>query len=144
MLARAESDAYAAAATPVMRLPPDGTRTVRQDGPAIFLRGDGATLSGERPFLDRRDLLTGETTRLLHSPADAHETVASFAGGSTDHAVIWHESPAEPPHLWLVPLLPASAQRRLLTALPDPHPLLTGRPNPLIITDPGVHLPLSR
>jgi dipeptidyl aminopeptidase/acylaminoacyl peptidase len=139
----AEDDAYGDPGTPVMRLHPDGTRTVRQDGPAIFLRGDGATPSGERPFLDRRDLLTGETTRLLHSPADAHETMASFAGGSTDQAVIWHESPAAPPNLWLVPLRPASGQRRQLTAWPDPHPRLTGIQKRLISTDRGDGVQLS-
>jgi dipeptidyl aminopeptidase/acylaminoacyl peptidase len=133
----AEDEAYGDPGTPMMRLHPDGTRTVRQDGPAIFLRGDGATPDGERPFLDRRDLLTGETTRLLQSPADAHETVACFAGGSTDQAVIWRESPAEPPNLWLVTLGPGSGQRRQLTAWPDPHPRLTGMQKRLISTDRG-------
>src|SRR5262249_39745097 len=68
----AEDDAYGDPGAPMMRLHPDGTRTIRQDGSAIFLRGDGATPDGERPFLDRRDLATGETTRLLQSPADAY------------------------------------------------------------------------
>ncbi len=139
----AEDDAYGDPGTPMMRLHPDGTRTVRQDGPAIFLRGDGATPDGERPFLDRRDLLTGETTRLLHSPADENETVACFAGGSTDQAVIWRESPAEPPNLWLVTLGPGSGQRRQLTAWPDPHPRLTGMQKRLISTDRGDGVQLS-
>jgi dipeptidyl aminopeptidase/acylaminoacyl peptidase len=133
----AEDDAYGDPGTPMMRLHPDGTRTIRQDGPAIFLRGDGATPGGERPFLDRRDLQTGETIRLLHSPAEAHETTLGFAGGSTDQAMIWHESPAEPPNLWIVPLGPGSGQRRQLTAWPDPHPRLTGMQKRLISTDRG-------
>ena len=58
----AEDDDYADPGSPMMRLHPDGTRTVRQDGQAIFLRGDGATPDGERPFLDRYDLETGQTT----------------------------------------------------------------------------------
>ena len=139
----AEDDAYGDPGAPMTRLHPDGTRTVRQDGPAIFLRGDGATPGGERPFLDRRDLLTGETTRLHHSPADGYETVLCFADGSTDQAVIWHESPAEPPNLWLVPLGPGSGQRRRLTAWPDPHPRLTGMQKRLISTDRGDGVQLS-
>ncbi len=78
----AEDDDYADPGAPMMRLHPDGTRTIRQDGPAIYLRGDGATPQGERPFLDRRDLETGETARLFSSPADAHETVLCFADGA--------------------------------------------------------------
>ena len=34
----AEDDDYADPGSPMMRLHPDGTRTVRQDGTAIFLR----------------------------------------------------------------------------------------------------------
>ena len=40
----------------MMTVHPDGTRTVLQDGPAIYLRGDGASPAGDRPFLDRLDL----------------------------------------------------------------------------------------
>ena len=35
----------------------------------IYLRGDGATADGDRPFLDRHDLVTGETTRLFAQPS---------------------------------------------------------------------------
>ena len=39
-----------------MTVHPDGTRTVLQDGNQIYLRGDGASPDGDRPFLDRLDL----------------------------------------------------------------------------------------
>jgi dipeptidyl aminopeptidase/acylaminoacyl peptidase len=139
----AEDDAYGDPGTPMTRLHADGTRTVRQDGGAIFLLGAGAAAGGERPFLDRRDLLTGETTRLLRSPDDAHEIMLCFAGGGTDQAVIWRESPAEPPNLWLVRLGPAVGQRRQLTTWPDPHPVLTGMQKRLITTDRGDGVQLS-
>lgn len=145
----AEDDAYGDPGAPMMRLHRDGTRTIRQDGQAIFLRGDGATPEGERPFVDRRDLATGETTRLLHSPADAHETLLCFTGGRTDEAVIWRESPAEPPNLWLVPVAPAGPQparvgeRRVLTGWRDPHPQVTGMRKRLISTDRGDGVQLS-
>ena len=82
----AEDDDYADPGSPMMRLHPDGTRTVRQDGTAMFLRGDGATPEGERPFLDRHDLVTGEAARLFSSPADAYETVLCFAAGAAGAA----------------------------------------------------------
>jgi dipeptidyl aminopeptidase/acylaminoacyl peptidase len=137
-----EDDDYADPGAPMMRLHPDGTRTIRQDGPAIFLRGAGATPQGERPFLDRRDLETGETARLFSSPADAHETVLCFADGATSQAVIWHESPAEPPNLWVAPVGGPGARRRL-TGWPDPHPQLTGLSKRLIVTERGDGVKLS-
>jgi dipeptidyl aminopeptidase/acylaminoacyl peptidase len=138
----AEDDSYADPGVPMMRLNPDGTRTIRQDGSAIFLRGEGATPEGERPFLDRRDLRTGTTTRLLQSPADAHEAALCFVAGRTDEAVIWHESTAEPPNLWVVALT-GDATPRQLTSWPDPHPWLTGMRKQLVSTDRGDGVQLS-
>src|SRR5262249_2770189 len=142
-----EDDDYADPGAPMMRLHPDGTRTVRQHGSAIYMRGDGATPEGERPFLDRHDLATGETTRLFSSPADAHESVlcligaARGGGGADGHVVIWHETPVEPPSLWVVPLGVQGAgpagERRLLAGWPDPHPQLTHMRKRLVVTDRG-------
>ncbi len=138
----AEDDSYGDPGVPMMRLHPDGTRTIRQDGSAIYLRGEGATPEGERPFLDRRDLRTGATTRLLQSPADAHQTVLCFVAGTADEAVIWHESPAEPPNLWVVALA-ADTTPRQLSSWPDPHPWLTGMRKQLVSTDRGDGVALS-
>ena len=169
----AEDDDYADPGSPMMRLHPDGTRTVRQEGTAIFLRGDGATPEGERPFLDRHDLVTGQATRLFSSPAGAHASVLCFAAGAAGHAVIWHESPAEPPNLYLTPVgqapaspapaspapasptpaspapaspaqpAPGAGQSRRLTWWPDPHPQLTGLGKQLVVTDRGDGVQLS-
>jgi len=145
-----EDDAYADPGSPMMRLHPDGSRTIRQDGDAIFLRGAGASPDGERPFLDRRDLATGEVTRLFRSPADAYESVLCLTAQAGDEAVIWHQSPAEPPNLRLATLGPAAGQdgagtagHRPLTAFPDPHPQLTGMSKRMIRTDRGDGVLLS-
>ncbi len=142
LLELGEDDSYADPGTPMMRLHPDGTRTLRQDGSAIYLRGDGATPEGERPFLDRRDLVTGETTRLFQSPPDAHETVLCFAAGRTDRLVVSHQSPAEPPNLWVVGVGGARDPRRL-TEWPDPHPVATGLTKQLVLADRGDGVQLS-
>ena len=145
-----EDDAYADPGTPMMRLHPDGTRTIRQHGDAIFLRGAGATAEGERPFLDRHDLASGEVRRLFHSPADAYESVLCLTGSGGDQAVIWHQSPAEPPNLLVTAIGPSAAGSnsvrradRRLTAFPDPHPQLTGMSKRLIRTDRGDGVQLS-
>jgi dipeptidyl aminopeptidase/acylaminoacyl peptidase len=161
----AEDDAYADPGSPMMRLHPDGSRTLRQDGDALYLRGAGATPDGDRPFLDRRDLADGSVTRLFQSAADAHESVLSLTGGtggtggSAQQAVIWRETRAEPPNLWVVALGDGGvvslgdsrvaspgggrSEPRRLTRWPDPHPALTGMTRQLITTDRGDGVQLS-
>jgi len=145
VLDRAEDDAYGDPGAPLMTLHADGTCTVRQDGSAIYLRGDGATPDGERPFLDRRDLETGESARLFLSDPRARQSVLCFAGGRTDQAVIWHESPAEPPNLRVIGLGGPGREpaARPLTGWPDPHPELTGIARQLVVADRGDGVRLS-
>ena len=142
----AEDDAYGDPGDPLTMLHPDGSHTIRQDGGSIYLRGDGAAPDGERPFLDRYDLATGETTRLFRSAADAHETVLCFADGRPDQVVIWHQSQTEPPNLWIADTGAVPAGRpdpRRLTQWPDPHPDLTGMDKRLVVTDRGDGVKLS-
>jgi dipeptidyl aminopeptidase/acylaminoacyl peptidase len=139
-----EDDGYADPGDPMMVLNPDGSRTIRQHGEDIYLRGDGATPDGDRPFLDRYDLATGETTRLFHSRTDSYESVLCLVGGQPDQLVIWHQSPSEPPNLQVVGSgdEPAAAPRPL-TSWPDPHPALTGMTKRLMLTDRGDGVQLS-
>jgi dipeptidyl aminopeptidase/acylaminoacyl peptidase len=142
-----EDDAYGDPGSPLMRLHPDGTRTVIQDGQVIYLQGDGATPDGDRPFLDRYDLSSGETTRLFTCDPDSYESFLCFAQDARDQIVIWHESPAEPPNLLVMDVAQAdgsaSAQARHLTSWPDPHPQLAGIGKHLNLTDRGDGVALS-
>jgi len=138
-----EDDAYGDPGSPMTRLHPDGTRTVLQDGSQIYLRGEGASADGDRPFLDRLDLATGEKTRLFHCPADAYEVVLGFALDRRDQVLLWHESPAEPPNLQVLRLDPPGGLVRALTDWPDPHPQLTGLRKRLVVTDRGDGVSLS-
>ena len=128
-------EAYLDPGTPVMTVHPDGTRTVLQDGNQIYLRGDGASPEGDRPFLDRLDLADLTTKRLWHSPADAYEQVLGFAGDDRETLLIWHESRTEPPNLAVIRL--DGGERTPLTSWPDPHPQLTGMDKRLVSYDRG-------
>jgi len=128
-------EAYLDPGTPVMTVHPDGTRTVLQDGHQIYLRGDGASPEGDRPFLDRLDLAELTTKRLWRSPADAYEQVLGFAGDDRESLLIWHESRTEPPNLAVIRL--DSGERTPLTSFPDPHPQLTGMEKRLLSYDRG-------
>ncbi len=118
------NDAYGDPGAPLYVSHPDGTDTVLQVGTSIFLRGQGATPEGNRPFLDRFDLTDGTTERLHASPAGALEPVLGFVDEGRA-MLVRRESPTEPPNLVVVPIDPASP-RRTLTSFVDPHPQLTG------------------
>jgi dipeptidyl aminopeptidase/acylaminoacyl peptidase len=134
-------DAYGDPGTPLVVLRPDGSRTVLADGPAIYLRGDGATPDGDRPFFDRFDLVTLTATRLHESPPGCIEHVLGFTGAGEPEVVLWHESPTEAPNLVAATL--DGSRSRPLTAWPDPHPLLTPIARRLITHDRGDGVTLS-
>jgi dipeptidyl aminopeptidase/acylaminoacyl peptidase len=137
-------DAYTDPGSPLMVTNPDGSRTVLQDGPVIYLRGDGSTPEGDRPFLDRLDLETAQQDRLYSSPPDGLDHVLGFAGDADPprgEVVLWHESQAEPPNLYRTAL--DGSGSRALTAWPDPHPQLTGMEKRLVVHDRGDGVQLS-
>jgi dipeptidyl aminopeptidase/acylaminoacyl peptidase len=134
-------DAYADPGTQLMTTNADGSRTVIQDGQAIYLRGEGATPDGDRPFLDRLDLASARTTRIFQSPTDCVEEVIGFIGGGRDDIVGWRQSPADPPNLFAAAL--DGSGRRQLTSWPDPHPQLTGLTKQLVTHDRGDGVLLS-
>jgi dipeptidyl aminopeptidase/acylaminoacyl peptidase len=134
-------DAYGDPGTPLLTVHPDGTQTVLGDGSAIYLRGEGATPEGKRPFFDLYDLGTGTAARLHESPPGAVEHVVGFTGAGRGEVVLLHESPAEPPNLVVAAL--GGPARRPLTAWPDPHPELTRISKRLITHDRGDGVTLS-
>jgi len=134
-------DSYGDPGYPLMTDHPDGTRTVLQDQSVIYLRGNGSTPDGDRPFLDRLDLESGQSARLFQSEPEVLDQVIGFAGGGRDEVVLWHESAAEPPNL-LVAALDGAGSRQL-TCWPDPHPQLTGMDKRLIVHDRGDGVQLS-
>jgi dipeptidyl aminopeptidase/acylaminoacyl peptidase len=134
-------DAYGDPGTPLMTVHPDGTQTVLGDGDAIYLRGEGATPAGRRPFFDLFDLATKTATRLHSSPPGSVEHVLGFTAAGRNEVLLVHESPAEPPNL-VVAALDGSASRPL-TTWPDPHPQLTRVSKRLITLDRGDGVTLS-
>jgi dipeptidyl aminopeptidase/acylaminoacyl peptidase len=117
---------------PVYRVLPSGEWVMRTEGDAIFLRGQGASTEGDRPFLDRLDLRTRKTERLFRSERTALEYVLDFTT-DTRRFLTWHQSPTAPPNAMLRILggaAPAgrpgeatiASTARAITHLPDPTP----------------------
>jgi dipeptidyl aminopeptidase/acylaminoacyl peptidase len=128
-------EAYLDPGAPMTTVHPDGTRTVLQDGNQIYLRGQGASPEGDRPFLDRLDLSDLTTQRLWRSPVGAFEQVLGFSGDDRGSVLLWHESRIEPPNLMVARL--DGSDRTQLTSFPDPHPQLTGMDKRLLSYDRG-------
>ena len=108
----------------VSRILPSGRAVAEVSEGAIFLKGSGATPDGDRPFLDRLELGSGETTRLFESGAEALTSFVGFEAGEPGERamVLRRESPASPPNY----VRAVGDEERALTAFADPHPQLTG------------------
>lgn len=117
------NDAYADPGTPLRDRLVSGHRVLHEEEGSILLAGDGAGPEGERPFLDRLDLASGEITRVFRSPAGVHEHVVALHGDLSGGIVIERQSRTEPPNLVLAG---PGGERRTLTHHADPHPQLSG------------------
>jgi dipeptidyl aminopeptidase/acylaminoacyl peptidase len=119
--------------SPVYRVLPNGEWVVHKDGDSIFLRGEGASPEGDRPFLDRLDLKSRKSDRLFRSDKDALESFVSFTDATHHTFLTWHQSPTDPPNAMLRtladPIAGAKAGEatiasttRAVTHIPDPTP----------------------
>ena len=149
---RDEDDRYGDPGSPVVRPLPNGEWVLRQEGDAVFFRGSGATDQGDRPFLDLRDLETGDTERLFRSDPDHYEYFAAFAGDE-DHFVMSSESAVDVPNYYLATLgqpveAAAGEATRTLTRNPitrfeDPAPLLREIKKQIVRYERNDGVPLS-
>jgi dipeptidyl aminopeptidase/acylaminoacyl peptidase len=123
---RDPQDRYNDPGRPVMTVDERGNRKIMHsdDGSSIFLRGDGASPEGDRPFLDIFDLHTGESSRLWQTGNDYYEYVVDVLDGNAKRLITRRETQTEPPNYYLRDLGANSIAP--LTDFPDPHPQLTG------------------
>jgi dipeptidyl aminopeptidase/acylaminoacyl peptidase len=126
-------ESYKDPGRPVYHMMPNGQWAVLQTGDTIFLDGQGASPSGDRPFFDSFDLRTGKAQRLFRSGKDAFEYALAFADDSRDSILTWRQSPKDPPNLMVRTFgatvknaAPGEATRvstlRAITQIPDPTP----------------------
>ena len=122
---------------PVHKTLPNGERVMRQDGDAIYLDGEGASVDGDRPFLDRFDLASRKSVRLFRSDKTALEYFLAFTGPTDRVFLTWHQSPTDPPNAMLRTLGKAvsslqpgeavmTSAARAVTHIPDATPAVRG------------------
>jgi len=101
-----------------------GAGAIMQSGDYIFLTGQGSSPEGDRPFIDRLNLKTFETTRLFRSDAKSYETVIAPLDDEGKTILTRSETPTDPPNYYVRDL--ASEARRAVTDFKDPQPQLRG------------------
>lgn len=111
------NDRYKDPGTFLSRLLPNGQTALRQDGPALFLMGAGATPAGDRPFLDRFDPASLKTERIFRCAEGVYEAPTALLPDG--QFISRRESPSEAPNYVL-----HGATTKALTAFADPLPEL--------------------
>lgn len=127
-------DRYSDPGRPLRRTLENGQVVLHQQGDAVYFVGSGATEQGDRPFLDLRDMATGETERLFRADPERYESFVAFSG-EEDRFILRSESPAEVPNYHLATLGEAitggadgeaarAHSRQPITRFADPTPQL--------------------
>ncbi|HEV3437580.1 MAG TPA: prolyl oligopeptidase family serine peptidase [Gemmata sp.] len=97
---RSSQDRYGDPGTPLTRSLPSGHRILRNAGdPAgdtIWLSGPGASPQGDRPFLDRFNVKTGQTERVFHCAEGVYEDVVAVLNATGSKLLVRRESETEP------------------------------------------------
>ena len=141
---RSAQDSYNAPGTPLAKRRLDMTRVAILEDGALFLVGPGSSPEGDRPFVDRFDLASGQKTRLFEADSESYAAPIGFGpkSGPVRTVLLRRESPSKPPNYFLRELDEERTERQL-TFEPDPHPQLTGVHRELLTYEREDGVPLS-
>ena len=98
---RSTDERYKNPGSPVFRVLPSGFWVVEQEGHTIWLRGQGASTEGDRPFLDKFDLKTLTAERLFRCDKSAYESFTAWIDRSKGQFLVRHETPTDPPNYFV-------------------------------------------
>ncbi len=121
---RSYEDRYADPGLPISYSDTRGQQRLIIDDGAIYLSGQGASPEGNQPFVDRRQLASGETERLWQSVAPYYEQPFALLDVDSGLLLTQREAVDDPPEFHLVNL--ESDERRALTRTEHPLPELKG------------------
>ncbi len=141
---RSVNDRYGDTGSPLMTDSATGHRVILTTGGHIYLTGAGATPEGDRPFLNRLDVLTLKSEELWRNRGDAYETVVDLLPGREPYdpprmLTRW-ENLTTPPNYFVQDY--DGSKRTALTDIKDPAPELQGLSKELVTyeRDDGVTL----
>jgi len=96
---RSAEDRYADPGTPLLR--GGSQRSLIRSGEWIYLAGAGASPQGERPFLDRVNLVTKKAERLWRADTVHYESVVALLDDAARSFITRRESRTEPPNYFV-------------------------------------------
>jgi len=148
-------DRYKDPGNPIYRVQANGAYAILQLDEWIYLRGNGSSPEGDRPFLDRLSLRTFKTERLFRSDREGYEYFVAWLNPSAGTFVTRRESPTDPPNFFARTLakkpLKGAAEgeatwastSRAITKFPNPTPQLSGITKRLVTYAREDGIPLS-
>ena len=136
---RSSEDQYNDPGTPLLTTAANGQRLLRVEDGAIYLTAVGASTEGNRPFIDKRQLATGETTRLWRSEAPFYEYPLTLL--PSGQLLTQRESADLPPDFYLRNI--ATGELIALTQTPHPMPHTQGISRELINYQRADGIPMS-
>ncbi len=130
---RSMQDRYADPGNPIMEPNEYGRYVIRtvDGGGATFLIGSGASPDGDRPFIDRFDLDTGETRRLFRSEAPYYERPLEVLDEEGRLLLTRREAVDIQPNYFVRDL--ANGELTQVTAFEHPTPQLKGIQKELVV-----------
>ena len=133
-------DSYADPGTPLTVRNGFGRSVIGVEDGAMYFAGDGATPDGDRPFLNRVDFDTFETTELWRNTGEVYEEVIGLVTPDATSFLTSREDPQTPPNVvWHRDRQDAVA----ITDFPNPHPQLNAITRQLITFERADGVPLS-
>ncbi|MEI7698439.1 MAG: prolyl oligopeptidase family serine peptidase [Planctomycetia bacterium] len=118
---RSVNDRYGDPGSPLLKVLPNGRRVLRLHDDCLFLEGHGATPHGDRPFLNRFNLRTGETQSLFNCDDSAMESVVALLDDDGSRFLTQMETPTSPPNYRIRSL---TKEPQAVTTFSDPVPHL--------------------
>lgn len=119
---RSMQDRYRNPGQPIYKRLPTGAFIIHQSGDYIFLRGEGATPKGDRPFLDRMNIRTWQTERMFQAGEKGYETVIGLLADDGSKFLTSYEDPQTPPNLMV--RVAGAGDRKPITSFTDTTPQL--------------------
>jgi len=115
-------DAYSDPGSPMMRQTQWGTYVAMtaDNGRTLFLSGQGASPEGNRPFIRRLDMRSGETEEVFRSEAPYYEVPVDFLDVDEGLLLTRRETNEEPPNYFVRNLGRGTAEA--VTDFPHPYP----------------------
>ena len=127
---RSQEDRYGDPGRPINQSGALGSVLKVADDGSLFLLGQGASPAGNRPFIDRLDLNTQETTRLWRSEAPYYESTVALLDETGNRVLTRRESVEEPPNYFVRDLTSGNLQQ--ITEFTHPTPQLANVSKELI------------